>query len=351
MLYKLESLRGVAALIVVMIHSPFTIFKEELFFMAYADYAVDFFFILSGMVMALSYQERITTGMRFKSYLLLRFARLYPLHIFTLLLLLFYFVAIYAIVGVDFKEENNLSTFVSNLFLIHSLGIHNSLTWNFPSWSISTEFYTYILFYLLLLTIDKRTKLLVPSIIMSIIYLFLSMDADSIASKTYDYGFFRSVGGFYLGVILFRMKEKKILQLSKRINAFEWLSFLVLFLVIYLLEKLLIYDIFMILSLALIIFVFSDNKSGYIGNILNTKYFKTVGKYSYSIYMLHLIVILFYTDSLRYGFNIDMSNVEGISSIALNLLICLTIISLSKFSYQYIEHYFRSKAKRYCKGL
>ena len=35
---------------------------------------------------------------------------------------------------------------LTNLLLIQSLGIHDSDTWNGPAWSISTEFYTYLVF-------------------------------------------------------------------------------------------------------------------------------------------------------------------------------------------------------------
>jgi hypothetical protein len=31
---------------------------------------------------------------------------------------------------------------LTNIFLIHALALHPDVTWNFPSWSISVEFYS-----------------------------------------------------------------------------------------------------------------------------------------------------------------------------------------------------------------
>ena len=46
----------------------------------HAYLAVDLFFMLSGWVMAYSYEERIGQGLAFKQFALQRLARLYPLY-------------------------------------------------------------------------------------------------------------------------------------------------------------------------------------------------------------------------------------------------------------------------------
>lgn len=45
---------------------------------------VDFFFVLSGFVIASTYQERIAGGFSVWRFMLLRLGRLYPLHIAVL---------------------------------------------------------------------------------------------------------------------------------------------------------------------------------------------------------------------------------------------------------------------------
>jgi peptidoglycan/LPS O-acetylase OafA/YrhL len=73
----LDGLRGVAAFVVVVTHGgmalPFEISRAFL--------AVDFFFALSGFVLAHAYTERLRMGMAPRTFLLVRFARLYPLYI------------------------------------------------------------------------------------------------------------------------------------------------------------------------------------------------------------------------------------------------------------------------------
>ena len=54
--------------------------------------------------------------------------------------------------------ENSSRAFVSNLLLVHSLGLHDRLTFNEPSWSISAEFYAYILFGVVVLAMRNWLK-------------------------------------------------------------------------------------------------------------------------------------------------------------------------------------------------
>lgn len=77
---SLDGLRGIAAIVVAVYHLP------GLFGIAipHADLAVDFFFLLSGWVMAYSYEERIAQGLPARAFFLNRMARLYPLYIVCL---------------------------------------------------------------------------------------------------------------------------------------------------------------------------------------------------------------------------------------------------------------------------
>ncbi len=63
----LESLRGVAALMVALYHSAFLVGERSLL-LNNSALSVDFFFILSGFVMTYAYRERIAKGMRFTDF-------------------------------------------------------------------------------------------------------------------------------------------------------------------------------------------------------------------------------------------------------------------------------------------
>jgi peptidoglycan/LPS O-acetylase OafA/YrhL len=110
--------------------------------------AVPAFFMLSGFVLAYNYTNRLRTlelpqTVRF---LLLRLVRVYPVHLATLLAVAV-MVRVGHHAGFELKESGySASDFVLNLFLVHTWVPHFSLNWNYPSWSISSEWFAYILF-------------------------------------------------------------------------------------------------------------------------------------------------------------------------------------------------------------
>lgn len=70
----MDGLRGVAALAVVIFHS-----YEGGGYLLNGPIAVDFFFILSGFVVAFSYEERLRTTMNVNTFIVSRLIRLYPM--------------------------------------------------------------------------------------------------------------------------------------------------------------------------------------------------------------------------------------------------------------------------------
>ncbi len=76
--YGLDALRGTAAILVLFYHANQKLWESTFFLNSYL--AVDFFFMLSGFVIAFSYQRKLVSGeMSFKGFLLTRFVRLYPM--------------------------------------------------------------------------------------------------------------------------------------------------------------------------------------------------------------------------------------------------------------------------------
>jgi peptidoglycan/LPS O-acetylase OafA/YrhL len=152
----LTSLRGVAALAVVIYH-----FRREFgaaidldaytSFFASGYLWVDFFFVLSGFVMAYVYGGEFADNLQFSGYrtfLLRRLGRIYPLHVFMLLC----FIPTEAVKFMVHTSANppfsvnSPDTILANLLLIQAWGIYDHYTWNTPSWSISTEWFAYLVF-------------------------------------------------------------------------------------------------------------------------------------------------------------------------------------------------------------
>ncbi|WP_260922244.1 acyltransferase family protein [Novosphingobium sp. 9] len=76
--YTFDAMRGAAAILVVLTHSTFLTGIA----LPSGFLAVDFFFILSGFVIAQSYQDRLLSGHFGKEFIKTRFVRLYPMVLF-----------------------------------------------------------------------------------------------------------------------------------------------------------------------------------------------------------------------------------------------------------------------------
>ncbi len=168
----LTSLRGIAAMGIVVHHFMVMLFPDlHNAFIATLGINklylfVDLFFILSGFVLSHVYSERYREGFTstdYRQFMLARFARIYPVHFFMLLVFLvfhgMYLLALATadnpatIVAYGFGEQRTLSSFVSNVFLLQAFPAMGS--WNGPAWSISAEWFTYLLIPLLVLAVHR----------------------------------------------------------------------------------------------------------------------------------------------------------------------------------------------------
>lgn len=141
-------MRGVSACIVVLLHVFGAGYITGSNFISRGYVFVDFFFVLSGFVIAASYGQRLADGFPIRTFALLRLGRLYPLHLFMLLVfLLLIGLREVAILPADAMAwslaSNGADQFLRALLLVESFAPEVS-GWNGPSWTIEVEFWTYI---------------------------------------------------------------------------------------------------------------------------------------------------------------------------------------------------------------
>src|SRR5438128_9980059 len=200
----LDGWRGIGACLVVLFrfHGYSPIYTNAVVRNSYLF--VDFFFVLSGFVIAWNYSDRLDSWPGVRKFLILRLGRVYPLHLFMLLC----FVAwetlrLLSHTEGTFTGPNSPSAVISNLFLVQSLGLHDSLTWNGPSWSISTEMWTYVVFALVCAWLGMRNWMLLMAALAAPV--LLALLSKSGMDTTFDWGMIRCLFGFALGVACCRI--------------------------------------------------------------------------------------------------------------------------------------------------
>lgn len=108
---------------------------------------VEVFFILSGFIIAYNYAERFRVfhGRTYRDFLVLRFARIYPVH-FAALTAVVGLVVVASTVGIAPNGDSDYSilNMLANFFMLQAVPPFTA--WNGPAWSISAEFAAYVVF-------------------------------------------------------------------------------------------------------------------------------------------------------------------------------------------------------------
>jgi peptidoglycan/LPS O-acetylase OafA/YrhL len=344
----LESLRGIAALIVVFFHitwpNPLTL---HLFFRN-GYLMVDLFFVLSGFVICHNYGRKIYSINDVARFMFLRFGRLYPLHLFFLLIFLGVEIAKY--IGetrygmVPYMTHafslNSLPSFVANLFLIHPFFTSTNISFNHPSWSIGVEFYTYLVFaFVALIFPGKRKLVFVSCVLASLTIVLLSFWAGAGLNERAGLSFLRCVLGFFAGVLAYQAYDKYQTHIARWSGAMTWCSMIVLIVFLSLHSSresdFAVLPMFVVLIVAVAAAPLEGG--GLISNFLNSSPLRWMGAVSYSIYMSHMVINMVMhrlCASAQKHLAPDAGNWLGLVFV---FFAAGLVLLASKFTYQWIE--------------
>ncbi|QQN67212.1 acyltransferase [Bradyrhizobium diazoefficiens] len=360
----LDSVRGIAAISVVIHHlllmpTFLAIFPHNAWincsFFRSAWLLVDLFFVLSGMVMSLSYVESEFGRFSLREFMVRRLARVYPLHIVMLIAnLLFRFLRIGLVTaGVVVAapmafEVNNAYSFLLNVLLLHSMGFIDYLSWNAPSWSISVEFYTYLVFGLVVLIAQRLRSLLWLYVLAgflvvgSLFVIVFVLDKTSLGLQT-DFGILRCFVSFFIGVLTVRIvrglpgRPSPVVQ-----GALQLIAMIASIVLVSLAEN--NPEVTFLAPLAFALFLgsllaFPD--APLVPRMLVARPLVWLGRRSYSIYMVHALVVLFAEYFVR---ALGGRRILALDSMApglpatLNLVVSLAaVLVVSHFTYRYVE--------------
>lgn len=246
---------------------------------------VDFFFVLSGFVIASNYRSRLAEGHGTGRFLVLRLGRIYPLHLVTLLL----FIPIDA--AKDGVGPNLLQAIVTNILLLQGIGVNPQNWLNFASWSISAEFAAYVIFAAVVSRVGPTIwPWLLPIIAGPAVLATISPDG---MNATYDYGLVRCLYGFALGVVCFDLRERFPVLRARLVPSGEtWLeaaSFLLVVGYVSVAGSSVALQVASPLVFTLIVLVFA-REAGAVSRGMTVPFLLTIGTLTYSIYMLHPFV-------------------------------------------------------------
>lgn len=208
----LNGMRGLAAIVVVIFHFMEIIiadFSEN--FISHGYLAVDFFFCLSGFVVAYAYDSRIA-GMGLKTFIKLRLIRLQPLVIIGSILGLLTFLFdpfnnLYAVYGFT---ETALIFITSSLLIpypVVSERYFNLFNLNAPSWSL---FWEYVANFIYATVLFKVTKKVLPILVImaAVILFYVSYSSGNLlggwSGGTFFDGLARISFSFLMGMMIFR---------------------------------------------------------------------------------------------------------------------------------------------------
>ncbi|MBU0612659.1 acyltransferase [Patescibacteria group bacterium] len=353
-LVELDSLRGIAAIGIVLWHfvaqfnaTPFYfVFRP---FYAGGLYLVDFFFLLSGFILAYTYLDK-KKKISFSNLFIVRLIRLYPLHFVTLIVVL-----IQQLILTNFSnpsefiyQYSNAKHFILNLFLINGVGVEDGFSFNGPAWAISTLFFVNILFFFVLTKIKNKKFFFVLLFLLPLIILLFTTRDLLIEQEIPFIGaeLLRTMLGFFAGVLLFLFAKKRDQNINLSHSTLKNdLVFLLasLFLVIFMISGLRSV-VGMDIVVACIVFpivLLSSMRGGIIKEILTIKPLVYLGKISFAIYMTHYPVqILFRIIETVFKFQFNYSSASFFI-----LVIAVTII-FADIAYRLVELPTRKLAKR-----
>ena len=343
---SLTPLRGLAALWVMVFHIDVSLFYRDMGALVSRDATgiishgylwVDFFFLLSGFIMAHVFGERLAQGGKVLDYLWARLARIYPLHLFCLALVVI--IAVTYPLFVPNVKDGSWDTFMawraipSNLLLTHAMNQHVYLSWDIVSWSIGAEWWTYVATFLLIIWLHKGSAWLSPvamtvafTLLAGLVYCLKDHNLDI----TFNWGFFRCLFEFVIGLGVYRLYREGWLGWTKHDVVVASLLAAIAAIFHFKLNDLIVVPVFCLLIMAV------SRNAGLFHGLLQSGPLQYLGRISYSLYLVHGVVFSALWFLLPW-FKSTYGAFNGVERLAYAAVFAVLVIGLSSLTYRFIE--------------
>ncbi|MBW2286550.1 MAG: acyltransferase [Deltaproteobacteria bacterium] len=311
-------------------------------------WGVDVFFVISGFVMLHVYGDRFSARFGWFGairFYLLRLGRMYPLHLAIIVVMAIGYAL--RVLPWDGREPDGTGLLV-NLLLVQSWGFYDIIVWNRPAWSISLEWFAYLLFPLFVMVlgpIRKWRSLLISIAVLFVVYYFARFEIGGFTRGNLGPGaLMRVTFGFLLGFFLYGLYRQRFLE------QVSWDTVCVVTMGLLAAMMLLNgagYKIGFSLNFPIGLLVFATAcSSGFAARIFDNRVAFYLGEISYSIYMVHFPLLRFLTHN--FGDRFDAVAASGNQPLlwAIALGVFALLIAVSSFCYHVIEVPCRDWVKR-----
>lgn len=286
----LDSLRGICAICVALFHFETIGAIHNSALVLHSYLFVDFFFVLSGFVIAASYGDRLGRDFPIGRFMLLRLGRLYPLHFF--MLLCFLAMQLIGSIGAPsipdhafFTGESSMAELMFGLFFVQIFVGAEDTWYNGPSWSIAAEMWAYLVAAALFRL--ARGRVAAAAAALSTLGFIAYVVTLRVGFSTHHWGALpRCLFSFGLGVFTFRayvaLRERIGVRFSLlKITSVEAMAAVAAFLLVAF-----NYSLLGPFAFATLVLTFAF-QGGWLSRLLVTRPMLLLGTLSYSIYMVH----------------------------------------------------------------
>ncbi len=334
---EIDGLRGISVLLVILYHSNFIFFEKNFFAAGYLG--VDIFFVISGYLITSIILKEILSknSFNFMNFYERRARRLLPALVVTLIIsipLAFLKLSPYELV--EFAKSQIATLFFTSNFYFNLISDYFGPNTSplLHTWSLSVEEQFYFLFPIFLLITHKffyRFNLTILILIFVLSLLFANLIKTSHSSFNF-YMISSRIWELIAGAIISVIELNKKYSSIKRNNIFAFIGLSLIFISLFYFDEDTSHPSFLTLIpvLGVMLILFFSNKNEIVYKILSSKYLVGLGLISYSLYLIHYPIFIFF-DIPKMSFEFKL------------IFIVLTIF-LSTLNFYLIEKKFRNRS-------
>jgi peptidoglycan/LPS O-acetylase OafA/YrhL len=300
-----------------------------------AHLAVDFFFILSGFVLAYVYADDMARHrFSYRLFMKKRIARIYPLYLAMLLLCIGMLLGAWSLkLTLNNPDAWSTSAIVPNLLLIQAFGVLDHLSINGPAWAVSAEWLAYLVFPLVMAAVMRnrlgRVGTLLATVAVFLCLYYLIPTDRPLTHRTYDFGILRMAAEFPIGVALFYVFDKYRQSGASAVNSWHVLALIIAVIAAMQFQ---VAESVVVLLLAALIFACAAAEATKGLPWLTRPWLVYGGTISYAIYLIHVPFIIV-VRKIVYGLGVSPASfaIDALTVGCIVLVVPLAIIAYEWF--------------------